>query len=308
MTDKQSVLVTGANGFLGHALVQNLTAQSRQVRGALREQTAVGDNLDTVAVGDLAEAVDWSQALRDVDCIVHTAGRAHQMAGADAEDMAAFRRINVDATLALAQQAVQAGVRRLIFISSAHVNGGATHGQGFRSDDDPQPTGPYAQSKLDAEIGLADIARQTGLEVVVIRPPLITGAGVKGNLHSLYGAIRRGLPLPFASVTGNKRDLVSCATLCDLVVHCLDHPDAVGQTFMVSDGKPLSTRALVEAMATEIGTRPRLIPVPVPLLRALLKATGRGRMASQLTEDLEIDITWTCERLGWQPPRTGDSA
>lgn len=305
MTDNRRVLVTGANGFLGKAVVEALRARHQTVRAAMRDTSGSPRGVETVVVGDLATLPDWLPALKDVDCVVHTAGRAHQMVGADAKDMVAFRRINVDATLALAHQAVQAGVRRLIFISSAHVNGGSTHGKGFRSDDAPQPTGPYAQSKLDAEIGLADIARQTGLEVVIIRPPLITGPGVKGNLASLYSAIRRGLPLPFASVTGNRRDLVSCATLCDLVVCCLDHPDAVGQTFMVSDGTPLSTRGLIEAMATEIDTKPRLIPVPVPLLRALLTAIGRGRMASQLTEDLEIDIARTCERLNWEPPRQG---
>lgn len=297
--DRTRILVTGGNGFLGQALAAHLTTSGRLVRVSVREGT---DTVATVAVGDLAGPVDWSRGLQDVDCVVHTAGRAHQMASADTEDRAAFRRTNVDATLELARQAAQAGVRRLIFISSAHVNGGVTHGRGFRADDTPHPTGPYAQSKLDAEIGLAEVAERTGLQVVVIRPPLITGSGVKGNLAILYGAIRRGLPLPFASISGNRRDLVSRETLCDLVAACVDHPAAAKGTFMVSDGRPLSTRALIERMATEIGVRPRLFPVPASLLRGVLKAIGRARMASQLTEDLEIDISHTRDRLGWQPP------
>jgi nucleoside-diphosphate-sugar epimerase len=268
----------------------------------MRQPAPTPNDIETVIVGDMAQAIDWSAALRDVDCVIHAAGRAHQTAGADAQDHAAFRRTNVDATLALAEQTAAAGVRRFIFVSSAHVNGGATHGRGFRSDDTPQPTGPYAQSKLDAERGLAEIARRTKLEMVVLRPPLIAGLGVKGNLETLYGAIRRGWLLPFGSIDRNRRDLVSCETLSDLIHVCIDHDQAAGQTFMVSDGRPLSTRALVQAMADEIGVRPNLWPIPEGLLRLMLKAAGRGRMASQLTEDLEIDISHTCQRLNWTPP------
>lgn len=296
------ILVTGATGFLGRAVVAHLLARGHRTRAALRKPQDAGGTAETVVVGDLAGPVDWSTALRDVDCVIHTAGRAHQRDSVDPEEMAAFRCINVDATIALARQAHHSGVRRLIFISSAHVNGGSTSGRGFRSDDEPHPVGPYARSKADAEVGLAGLARDTGLEVVIIRPPLIIGAGVKGNLHTLYEAIRRGVPLPFANITRNRRDLVSCATLCDLVACCIDHPDAAGGTFMVSDGAPLSTRALVEQIADEIGMRPRLVPIPVPLLQGSLKAFGRSRMAGQLTGDLEIDITQTRERLGWHPP------
>lgn len=303
------VLVTGANGFLGQAVVAHLRDAGRPVRVAVRDASqAVGDG-DAVVVGDMAENFDWSRAVQGVDCIVHTAGRAHQAESADPEAHAVFRRINVDATLTLAKQAAQAGVRRLVFISSAHVNGGATQGRGFRADDPPHPVSVYAQSKLDAEQGLAAITAETGLEVVVIRPPLIMGPGVKGNLANLYAAIQRGLPLPFGLIHRNRRDLVSRDTLCGLIVVTLDHPAAAGRTFMVSDGAPLSTRALIERMAQELGVRPRLAPVPPALLRGLLKAAGRSRMADQLTGDLEIDITATCDTLGWSPlsnPRLPD--
>lgn len=298
MSDTGIVLVTGANGFLGQALTTHLRSAGRSVRVAVRN---AAEAQQAVAIGDLTENPDWSQAVEGVDCVVHAAGRAHQPESADAEAHAAFRRINVDATLTLARQAAQAGVRRLVFISSAHVNGGATHGRGFRADDPPHPASVYARSKLDAERGLAAIAAETGLEVVIIRPPLIIGAGVKGNLASLYAAIRRGWPLPFGLLTANRRDLVSRDTLCDLISTCLNHPGAVGETFMASDGAPLSTRALVERMAAEIGVRPRLLPVPPALLRGLLKAAGRSRMVSQLTEDLEIDIRHTQATLDWSP-------
>lgn len=302
------ILVTGGNGFLGQAVVGHLMARGRPVRVSLRQPNdTMTPPLETTVVGDLAGPVDWSQAVQDIDCVVHTAGRAHQIANADRDDQAAFQRTNVDAVLELARQAARASVRRLIFISSAHVNGGVTRGKGFRTDDTPQPTSVYARSKLDAEMGLADVAAQTGLQVVVIRPPLITGTGVKGNLATLYKAVRRGLPLPLGKVTDNRRDLVSRETLCDLIDACIDHPAAVGETFMVSDGRPVSTRRLIERMAVEVGVEPRLVPVPVPLLRTLLKAIGRGHMASQLTEDLEIDISHTCERLGWQPPQLPDA-
>lgn len=296
------LLITGGNGFLGRALTTDLFRRGWLVRVTMRQPVPVQSDIETVIVGDMAETMDWSAALKNVDCVIHTAGRAHQTAGADAQDHAAFRRTNVDATLALAEQAADAGVRRFIFISSAHVNGGATHGRGFRHDDTPQPTGPYAQSKLDAERGLAEIAQRTKLEIVVLRPPLIAGLGVKGNLETLYRVIRRGWPLPFGSIDRNRRDLVSCETLADLIDVCIDHEHSAGQTFMVSDGRPLSTRALVQVMAKEIGVRPNLWPMPEALLRLMLKVVGRGRMASQLTEDLEIDISHTRQRLNWHPP------
>lgn len=304
VTDRSDryLLITGGNGFLGRALAADLYNRGWLVRVTTRQPLSNQKGVESVIVGDMATAIDWSASLMNVDCVIHTAGRAHQTSAADAQDYEAFRRTNVDATLALAEQAAAAGVRRFIFISSAHVNGGATHGRGFRYDDAPQPNGPYARSKLDAERGLAEIAKRTSLELVVLRPPLIIGLGVKGNLATLYRAVRMGWPLPFASINRNRRDLVSCGTLADLAHVCIDHDQAPGQTFMVSDGRPLSTRALVQSMADEIGVRPNLWPMPKGLLRLALKAAGRRRMASQLTEDLEIDISHTCQRLNWTPP------
>lgn len=278
-----------------------MQADGRQVRISVRVAPVNPGPMETVVVGDLAADPDWSQATRNVDCIVHTAGRAHQPESADPNANAAFLRVNVDATLSLARHAAEAGVRRLIFVSSAHVNGAVTHGRGFRAEDAPAPMSAYALSKLDAELGLAAISAETGLETVVIRPPLITGPGVKGNLATLYAALRRGVPLPLGQITDNRRDLISRDNLSDLISVCIDHPAASGQTFMASDGVPVSTRALIEYMSDEIGVRPNLLPVPRGLLRGLLKAAGRARMASQLTEDLEIDITATRAVLGWNP-------
>lgn len=296
------ILITGGNGFVGRALAARLQQTSRQVRVSVRGAGTAPSLAEEAVIGDLSGPVDWSDALRGVDCVVHVAGLAHQLNRKAVDDNDRFQRINVQATLSLAEQAARQGVRRLIFISSIGVNGSRTDGRAFRYDDLPDPIGPYAQSKLDAERRLAAIAAATGLDVVIIRPPLILGDGAKGNMEILYRAIRRGLPLPLGNVSRNRRDLVSCATLCDLIEACIDHPAAAGQTFLVSDGYALSTRALIEAMGREIGVLPRLIPVPVVLLRAMLKAAGRGRMASQLTEDLEVDISHTRQRLGWQPP------
>lgn len=301
------MLITGGNGFVGRALAVSLERKVRQVRVAVRSAGTAPLLAEEAVVGDLSKAVDWSTALQDVDCVVHVAGLAHQLNLKAADDSDGFQRINVQATLSLAEQAGRQGVRRLIFISSIGVNGVCTNGRAFRYDDLPDPTGPYAQSKLDAERGLSAIAAATGLDFVIIRPPLILGDGAKGNMEVLCRAIRRGLPLPLGSVRKNRRDLVSCATLCDLIEVCLDHPAAAGRTFLVSDGHALSTRDLIEAVGHQIGVKPRLVPVPVPLLRTLLKAIGRGHMASQLTEDLEIDISHTCERLGWQPPQLPDA-
>jgi nucleoside-diphosphate-sugar epimerase len=302
------VLITGGNGFVGCALATRLQQKSRQVRVSVRSAGTAPSLAEEAVVGDLSGPVDWSDALQGVHCVVHVAGLAHQLNRKAADDRDRFQRINVHATLSLAEQAARQGVRRLIFISSIGVNGVRTDGCAFQHDDTPDPTGPYAQSKVDAELGLAAIAVATGLEVVIIRPPLILGDGAKGNMEILYRAIRRGLPLPLASVTKNRRDLVSCDTLCDLIEVCIDHPAAAGQTFLVSDGHALSTRALIEAIGTEIGVRPRLVPVPVFLLRAMLKAAGRGRMASQLTEDLEVDIAHTRQCLNWHPPASISSA
>jgi nucleoside-diphosphate-sugar epimerase len=296
------ILVTGATGFLGRAVAERLAAAGRSVRAAVRRDP--GDWppwVEAVAAGELSAATDWSQALQGIEVVVHCAARAHVLKETAADPLAEFRRVNTEGTVALARQAAAAGVRRFVFVSSIGVNGSETHGRGFRHDDAPQPHSPYAVSKHEAELGLAAVAAETGLEVVVIRPPLITGPDPKGNLATLNRVIAKGLPLPFGLASGNRRDLVSLETLTGLIEVVIDHPAAAGQTFLVSDGAPLSTRALLERMAAAQGRSLTLLPVPPALLALPLKALGKGAMASQLFGDLQVDIEHTKRTLGWSP-------
>lgn len=297
------ILVTGATGFLGRAVVEHLAARGRKIRAAVRRDPGgwpVG--VEAAAIGDLSGATDWSRALRDVDAIAHCAARAHVLKETATDPLAEFRAVNTGATLALARQAAELGVRRFIFISSIGVNGAETSGTPFRHDDPPHPHSPYAVSKHEAEQGLRAIADETGLEVVVIRPPLIIGPDPKGNLATLERIIGKGLPLPFGLATRNRRDLVSLPTLCDLIETVLDHPAAPGETFLVSDGEPVSTRTLLERMAAARGRPIRLLPIPPALLALPLKLAGRGAMAAQLFGDLELDIGHTRRTLDWSPP------
>jgi len=296
------ILVTGATGFLGRALVERLAKDGYAVRAAVRiDRGGWPDGVRPVVVGDLSGSTDWSAALAGVDGVVHCAARAHVLKESAADPLAEFRRVNTDGAVALGRQAAKAGVRRLIFISSIGVNGGETRGRPFAAADEPAPHSPYAVSKLEAEQGLAVVAAATGLEVVVIRPPLVTGPDPNGNLATLRSAIRRGLPLPFGLVTANRRDLVSLDVLCDLIETCIRHPAAAGHTFLVSDGAPVSTRRLLEDIGAMDGRTPRLLPVPPGLLSMLLGALGKTSLRSQLLGDLEVDIAATRDTLGWTP-------
>lgn len=293
------ILVTGGNGFLGHALAAWLDTHGRQVRTTVRQVDRIRTALAPIAVGDLSGGTDWSEAVAGIDVVVHCAARAHVLKETSADPLAQFRTVNTEATLALARQAADAGVRRFIFISSIGVNGASTRGRAFRHDDAPHPHSPYAVSKWEAEQGLAALARTTGMEVVVIRPPLIVGVGAKGNLASLNAVLARGLPLPFGLATKNRRDLVSLETLCSLINVVIDHPAAAGQTFLVSDGEAVSTRTLLEKLASDQDRAPVFLPFPPVLLRGALKLLGKGAMAAQLFGDLEIDIVHTRKTLDW---------
>jgi nucleoside-diphosphate-sugar epimerase len=296
------ILVTGASGFLGSALVDRLLRSSRNVRAAVRAQASViSGNAEKLVIGDLAEAADWAQALQGVDAIIHVAGRAHVLKETAKNPLELFRVVNRDATLALARAAAAAGVRRFIFISSIGVNGGETHGRGFCAEDPPAPHSDYAIAKWEAEEGLAAIGCDSAMEIVVIRPPLILGKDPKGNLATLNRAIDMGLPLPFGLAVRNRRDFVSRANLVNLIELTIDHPAAAGQTFLASDGQAISTRTLVEHLARLRGRKTILLPIPAFLLSLLLNLLRRRAMASQLLGDLEIDIGHTRKQLGWQP-------
>lgn len=298
-------LVTGATGFVGHALVHRLADQGHPIRAATRfPVNGFPVGVQSIAVGDISESTDWSTALENVSSVVHCAARAHVLRDTASDPLEQFRAVNTRAAIHLAREAANAGVRRLVFISSIGVNGGETAGRPFRHDDTPQPHTPYATSKYEAEQGLAKVAAETGLEVVIIRPPLVIGPHPKGNLATLNRMIGTGLPLPFGAVTRNRRDLVSLDNLCSLIAVALDHPEAAGQTFLASDGEPISTKALVQRLAADSGRQAALVPVPAPILAAGLRVAGKRAMASQLLGDLEVDISHTRQTLGWEPVAT----
>ncbi len=293
-----SVLVTGGNGFVGSALVAALARLGRPVRPAMRAASGAG----AVAVGAIGPATDWAAALAGVECVVHAAARVHVLQEAAADPLAAFREVNVAGTRRLAEQAAAAGVRRLVYLSSVKVHGERTApGSPFAADDPPAPEDAYALSKWEAEQALAQVAAATGLEVVVVRPPLVYGPGVGGNLLRLLRLVERGWPLPLALVE-NRRSLVGLDNLIDLLITCLDHPAAAGKAFLVSDGVDLSTPELIRKMAAALGRRARLLPAPPALLRLAARLLGRAAEADRLLGSLQVDIAATRRLLGWSPP------
>lgn len=300
MIASSRVLVTGANGFAGRMIIDRLARSGFDTIAASRTEASWHPAVARRRWASL-DQIDWRKEFRDVDVVVHCAARTHVLGREAQAADEPFREVNVAFTLAMARGAAVAGTRRFIYLSSAHVHGGHTGERPFHADDPPQPKNAYARSKWEAERGLYAIARDTGLEVVVIRPPLVMGPNPKGNLGSLVAAMRRGLPLPLGAVTRNRRDLVSLDTLADFVSHTIDHPAAPGAPLLVSDGRPSSTRDVIEQLAALHGLAPRLLPVPATLLRTMLTVTGRGGLASQLLGNLEIDIAETCRRLDWRP-------
>lgn len=249
---------------------------------------------------------DWDRALAGVGVVIHAAARAHVMQDADMDSLAEFRRVNVESTLNLARQANVAGVRRFIFISSVKVNGEATDlGQSYFSDDIPAPLDFYGISKMEAEQGLRRISEETGMEVVIIRPPLVYGPGVKANFLTMMKWLWSGIPLPLGAIH-NKRSLVALDNLIDLIVTCIDHPAARNQTFLVSDGEDLSTPQLLRRMAEALHRPARLIPVPASLLQFVAGLIGNSDVARRLCGSLQVDISKTRQLLEWNPPVSVD--
>jgi nucleoside-diphosphate-sugar epimerase len=290
------VLVSGANGFIGRALCPHLAAIGYKVVPIVRRPCGIqGEHI-------IGEKFSWHLALKDCDSVVHLAGRAHVMQDYERDPLHAFRTTNVDTTLALANKAAEAGVRRFVFLSTIKVNGEATTpGSRFKADDLPAPQDPYAISKWEAEQGLLEISQRTGLEVVIIRPPLVYGPGVKANFAALIRTVQRGWPLPLGAVH-NQRSLVALGNLVDFIITCTSHPAAANQTFLVSDGQDLSTTALVRGMAQAACVPARLLPVPVPVLRLAGRMMGKADAIDRLCGNLQVDSSKARDLLGWVPP------
>ncbi|WP_429215728.1 NAD-dependent epimerase/dehydratase family protein [Aeromonas veronii] len=300
------ILLTGATGFVGSAVLTQLTLNSGVAVRTYGRRAPVGLSLGSSAnnfshiIGELGSAVDYSSALYSVDVVIHCAAQAH--IGKNLVDtQAEFNQINCDGTLKLARQAYDAGVKRFVFISSIGVNGGHNQKRPFKYDDVAAPWDEYSQSKYAAELGLRQLAKETGLEVVIIRPPLIYGVNAPGNFGKLTHAVRHGRWLPLGAIH-NQRSLVALDNIVDLIINCVTHPNATNQTFLVSDDQDISTTELLEMMSRAAGKSPRLLPVPMSWLRLAGKLTGKQAVIERLCGNLQVDISHTKTTLGWQPP------
>lgn len=293
------VLVTGANGFIGNHCCAYLTEQNIPCRRGVRRPDHRGG--DTAVVGDIDGATDWAQALSGITVVVHLASRVHVLREEAHDPLAEFRRVNVAGTARLARQAAAAGIRRFILMSTIKVNGEETFARPFGPDDRPAPADPYSISKLEAEEALGRISRETGMEAVILRPPLVYGRGVGGNFARLVRLVRRGWYLPLASVR-NRRSLIGVENLCSLITLCLTHPAAANRILLVSDGRDLSTPELIRGIAQACGVAPRLLPFPPLLLHFLARLCGRQMEIRRLTGSLQIDSSQTSSLLDWRPP------
>jgi nucleoside-diphosphate-sugar epimerase len=295
------VLITGANGFVGRALAESLrTTANVSVREAVRVARATAESAAVVAVGDIDERTNWMPALSEIDVVVHLAARVHVMHETSASPLQEFRRVNVEGTLALARQALQAGVSRFVLISSVKVNG--ERGQ-FDERSIPAPSDAYGVSKNEAEIALRALVANSPMSATIIRPPLVYGPGVKANFRALLNAVDKGYPLPFGAIH-NKRSLVSLDNLVDFIRVAMSHPQAANETFLVSDGDDLSTTELVQRMGEALGRKARLVPVPATMLRAAGTLIGKRDMFGRLLDSLQVDIGKARSILEWSPPLT----
>ena len=302
------ILLTGSSGLVGRSLLSSLS-EHHPVRAALRQL----DILDPVSrevefiQASLSTDQDWTSALAGVSVVVHCAARVHVMSEEAADPLFEFRRVNVDGTLNLARQASEAGVHRFVFISSIKVNGECTElGHPFTADQIPVPSDPYGVSKYEAEIGLRALSEENGMEVVIIRSPLVYGPGVKANFLSMMNWLWRGIPLPLGGITKNRRSFVFLDNLVDLINVCISHPAASNQTFLVSDDEDLSTAGLLERMALALGRKSKLIAVPAGLVALGARLIGRSDISQRLCGSLQVDIKKTKDLLGWSPPESVD--
>jgi nucleoside-diphosphate-sugar epimerase len=308
MNEKDQVLVTGANGFVGSALCRRLQKEKWPVRALVRSSHSLSHNIsftDTAFIDDIGVESDLATHLEGIRTVVHLAARVHVMHDTAVDPLLEFKKINTNGTIALANVSVRAGVKRFVYLSTIKVNGEQTFDYPFSADVPVHPIDPYAVSKWEAEQKLHEIGRETGLEIVIVRPPLVYGPMVKANFLKLMRLVDKGLVLPFGSIK-NKRSMIYIDNLVDFLMCCIAHPVAVNETFLVSDGDDLSTPQLIGLLAKHLGKPDRLIPFPPGLLKGCAKLLGKGNVAERLFCSLQIDIRKAKKKLNWQPPFTVD--
>lgn len=305
------ILITGATGFVGRAVVDSLLEAGAPVVATVRKHTdelpneveqILIEDFAVLSAGGLSASHELAQrALQGVDVVIHTVARVHMMQDDSSDPLVEFRRVNRDATLAFARLAAEAGVNRFVFLSSIKVNGEMTEpGQFFSPNDTFVPTDPYGLSKYEAEQGLLQLARETAMEVVIIRPPLVYGPGVKANFASMMRWINKGWPLPFGAVH-NVRSLVALDNLVSFIIHCIDHPKAANEIFLISDREDVSTTELLRRVASAFGKKPHLLSVPVVLMEFVAKLVSKEAVANRLFGSLQVDSSKAQKLLGWKP-------
>jgi len=301
------LLVTGSTGFVGQALVNELLAEEFSVSALVRSEAAyLPSGINKIIVADLAALADFSAVLINIDVVIHLAARVHIMDDGAGDRLAEFRKMNADMTLRLAKQAAEAGVKRFVFLSSIKVNDEMTGiGKPFKPDDGFVPDDPYGLSKYEAEQGLLALAKETSMEVVIIRPPLVYGPGVRANFASMMSWVKKGVPLPFGAIH-NQRSLVALDNFVSFIIHCIDHPKAANEVFLISDNEDVSTTQLLSKVAKAFGKKACLIPVPVSWMRFAAGLVGKADVANRLFGSLQVDSSKARDLLGWKPVITMD--
>jgi nucleoside-diphosphate-sugar epimerase len=302
--DLTKILIVGASGFVGSHLAHELRCRGIPYKVSLRgfeRRTPIYDQY--FITGSLKNNFDWQPHLENIEVIIFSAGRAHIQKETSEDPFSEYWAINVDAAVNCAQQAAKSGVKRFIYLSTIKVNGENTfNNEPFSNNSLPCPQDAYAQTKLEAEIRLQVIAESTGMELVIIRPPLIYGPGVRANFRMMMKIISLGLPLPFSAIVDNKRSLVSVYNLIDLIICCIDHPSAANELFLVSDGSDTSTADLLSMLSKQMGVKSRIFKFPIVWLALILKYCGKGTLIDRLLGSLQIDLSYTSKKLNWKPP------
>jgi nucleoside-diphosphate-sugar epimerase len=299
--ERKNILLTGASGFIGRNIMQSIISRTDMSLSVTSRNPTFKSNQCQVYYGSMDVKTNWTQALQGKNAIIHTAASAKGVSSYNAKALATYRSVNVDGTLSLASQAAKAGVNRFVFISSIKVNGNVTDKTfSFKSNDLPRPQDLYGSTKLEIERGLQKIAQESGMELVIIRTPLVYGPGVKGNFMLLANLVSKGVPLPFKLVQ-NSRSFIATDNLIDLVIICIEHPDAANQTFLAADNQDMSTPELLRTIANTINRPVRLFSVPPPLLYFGSKVIGKGQIGESLLKSLRVDISNTVRIVGWRP-------